>query len=367
MSSSIGKNIKVTLFGESHGSAVGCVIDGLPANMQIHFEHIDMRLAQRRPGQSALTTSRTEPDRFEIVSGVFNGRTSGTPLCVQFQNTDRKSSDYETSKRVYRPGHADFTGSMKYHGANDLRGGGHFSARLTAPLVFAGAIAEQFLHHKGIKIASQIFKIGSAQSQSLNQHAYYDEALEILDASPYNIDPKHYEALIKEVTLAKQDGDSVGAIVETSVFGMPVGLGAPFFDTVEGQLSYAMFGIPAMKGISFGDGFDFASKRGSDVVDAYIMDHQGQVKTNANHNGGINGGISNGMPLLFQCVFKPTASIGIAQQTLDFESQEMTELRIDGRHDPCVALRAVPIVKAVTALVILDMLISEQGLEGFDR
>ena len=361
MSSSIGKNIKVTLFGESHGSAVGCVIDGLPANMHIDFEHIEKRLAQRRPGQSALTTARTETDRFEIVSGVFNGKTSGTPLCVQFQNADRKPLDYDAVKRVYRPGHADFTGSMKYHGANDLRGGGHFSARLTAPLVFAGALAEHLLYQRGIKIASQILKIGKAESESIGGHAYYDEALELLDASPYNIDPRYYEALIHEVTLAKQEGDSVGAIVETAVFGMPVGLGAPFFDTVEGQLSYAMFGIPAMKGISFGDGFDFALKRGSDVVDAYIMDHQGQVKTNANHNGGINGGISNGMPLHFKCVFKPTASIGIAQQTLDFESQEMTELKIEGRHDPCVALRAVPIVKAVTALVILDMLIAEQG------
>lgn len=361
MGSSIGKNIKVTLFGESHGAAVGCVIDGLPANMTIDFEHIDMRLAQRRPGQSAVTTARTETDRFEIVSGVFNGKTSGTPLCVQFQNADRKSADYDAVKRVYRPGHADFTGSMKYHGANDLRGGGHFSARLTAPLVFAGAIAEQLLHQRGIKIASQILRIGNAVSESLSGHGYYDETLERLDVAPYNIDPRFYESLLQEVTQAKQDGDSVGAIVETAVFGMPVGLGAPFFDTVEGQLSYAMFGIPAMKGISFGDGFDFASKRGSDVVDAYIMDHQGQVKTNANHNGGINGGISNGMPLHFKCVFKPTASIGISQQTLDFETHEMTELKIEGRHDPCVALRAVPIVKAVTALVILDMLIAEQG------
>ncbi len=361
MSSSIGKQMVISLFGESHGSAVGCVIDGLPPNIKLDVAMIEHRLMQRRPGQSALTTGRQEQDRFEIVSGVYDGKTTGTPLCVQFQNADKKSEDYDVHKKVFRPGHADYTGFIKSQGASDPRGGGHFSARLTAPLVFAGAIAEQILSSRGIKIAGHIASIGIASSKTLSVFSHYDEELEALNLAPYNIFESHSASLIAEVEAAKKAGDSVGATIEVAVFGLPVGLGAPFFDTVESQLSYAVFGIPAVKGVSFGDGFDFSKKRGSEVIDAFVLDHQGNIKTNANHNGGINGGLTNGMPLLFKCVFKPTSSIPLSQETLDFEKSEMTKLEITGRHDPCVALRAVPIVKAVTAIVLLDMMLKEQG------
>lgn len=361
MSSSIGKQMVISLFGESHGSAVGCVIDGLPPNIKLDVALIEHRLKQRRPGQSALTTARQEQDHFEIISGVYDGKTTGTPLCVQFQNSDKKSEDYDAHKKVFRPGHADYTGFVKSHGAFDPRGGGHFSARLTAPLVFAGAIAEQILATHGINIAGHIASIGQIKSKTLNAYSHYDAELEALDSTPYNIFETHSASLLAEVEAAKKAGDSVGATVEIAVFGLPVGLGAPFFDTVESQISYAVFGIPAVKGVSFGDGFDFSKKRGSEVIDAFVMDHQGNIKTNANHNGGINGGITNGMPILFKCVFKPTASISLSQETLDFEKSEMTKLEIAGRHDPCVALRAVPIVKAVTAVVLLDMLLKEQG------
>ena len=362
MSSSMGKIVKITLFGESHGPAVGCVIDGLVPNIKLDLEHIEKRLSQRRPGQSHLVTSRKELDRFEILSGTYDGRTTGAPLTVIFPNTDKKSEDYDVAKKVFRPGHADYTGFVKSQGANDPRGGGHFSARLTAPLVFAGALAEQLLLSRGIKIAGHIASIGMAKSLSLSDFSGYNEELMALDDTKYNIFESHQKQLLEEVERAKDNDDSVGAVVEIAVFGLPVGLGSPFFDTVESQLSYGVFSIPAVKGVSFGDGFDFAKKKGSEVVDAFVLDHQGNVKTNANHNGGINGGITNGMPLLMKCVFKPTASIGRAQETLDFDAGELTHLEIKGRHDPCVALRAVPIVKAVTAFTLLDMIMMQYGV-----
>jgi len=362
MSNSIGKQLVISLFGESHGAVVGCVIDGLPPNIKLNVALIEHRLMQRRPGQSTLTTGRQEHDRFEIVSGVYDGKTTGAPLCVQFQNSDKKSEDYEHFNKIFRPGHADYTGYVKSKGAYDPRGGGHFSARLTAPVVFAGAVAEQILALKGIHIAGHIASIGEAKSKTLSLYSYFNEELEALDKMPYNIFETSRNALLAEVEDAKNKGDSVGATIEIAVFGLPVGLGSPFFDSVESQLSNAVFAIPAVKGVSFGDGFDFSKKRGSDVIDAFVLDHQGHVKTNANHNGGINGGLTNGMPLLFKCVFKPTASISLAQETLDFEKSEMTKLEILGRHDPCVALRAVPIVKGVTAIVLLDMMLKEQSV-----
>ena len=363
----MGKIVKVTLFGESHGPAVGVVIEGLTPNVKLDLNLVEKRLGQRRPGQSDLTTARNEMDRFEILSGAFDGKTTGTPLTVIFPNTDKKSEDYEVTKKVFRPGHADYTGFIKSAGANDPRGGGHFSARLTAPLVFAGAIAEQLLAEKGIRIAGHISSIGNARSGSLSEFSSYNDTLEALDDAPYNIMENHRAKLLAEVELAKSEKDSVGAIVETAVFGLPIGLGAPFFDTVESRLSYGIFSIPAVKGVSFGDGFDFARKKGSEVIDAFVMDYQGHIKTNANHNGGINGGITNGMPMLMKCVFKPTASIGKPQETLDFDAGKRTLLEIKGRHDPCVALRAVPIVKAVTALTILDLLMIEYGVQAYER
>ena len=364
MSSSMGKIVKISLFGESHGPAVGCVIDGLVPNIRLDLEHIEKRLKQRKPGNSHLTTGRKEMDHFEIISGTYDGKTTGTPLMVIFPNVDKKSEDYDVTKKVFRPGHADYTSYVKSHGASDPRGGGHFSARLTAPLVFAGALAEQLLFSRGIKIAGHIASIGKAKSLNLSDFSGYNEALEALDKADYNIFESHQKQLLDEVEAAKKEDDSVGATVEIAVFGLPVGLGSPFFDTVESQLSYGVFSIPAVKGVSFGDGFDFARKKGCEVIDSFILDHQGNVKTNANHNGGINGGLTNGMPLLMKCVFKPTASIGRPQETLDFDAGDITQLVIKGRHDPCVALRAVPIVKAITAFVLLDMIMMHYGVES---
>lgn len=366
MSSTIGSRFKITLFGESHGAAVGCVIEGVPSNLELDFGWIDKRLSQRRPGQTTLTTQRVEVDRYEIISGFYNQKTTGTPLMVMFPNTDVKSGDYKQSKHIFRPGHADYTGYVKYKGANDPRGGGHFSARLTAPLVFAGAIAEQLLLKDGVKIAAHVASIGPVKSKSLNGFSMYDEVLEALDSAPYNIFESHRAHLLAEVESARDNGDSVGGTIETAVFGLPVGLGAPFFDTVEGCLSYGLFAIPAVKGVSFGDGFEIASKKGSEVIDAFVMNHQGEVKTNANHNGGVNGGLTNGMPLFFKCAFKPTASISRPQETLNYDTKNQTTLEIQGRHDPCVALRAVPIVKAVTACVILDLMMLENGSQIYE-
>ncbi|MDH8677947.1 chorismate synthase [Fusibacter bizertensis] len=362
MSSSFGKELKISLFGESHGTAIGCVIDGLPPKIKLDLKLIEKRMLQRKPGQSKMTTPRAETDQFEILSGIFEGKTTGGPLCIQIRNADRQSDDYEELKKVFRPGHADYVGYVKSMGAYDPRGGGHFSARLTAPLVFAGAIAEQILAEKGIKIVGHIKSIGQVNGKSLSEFAHFDEELADLDNQIYNIFPEELEAMLAEVDEARIAGDSVGASVEVSVYGLPVGLGSPFFDTVEGKLAHALFAIPAVKGVEFGDGFTFAHKRGSEVIDAFVLDHQGNVQTNANHNGGINGGITNGMPLLFKCGFKPTASISMTQETLNFNTKEMTNLKVKGRHDPCVAMRAVPIVKAMAAIVLLDLLIENLGV-----
>jgi len=359
VASSIGNSIKLTLFGESHGQGVGCVIDGLPPNYKLNKALIEKRLNQRKPGQ-ALTTPRAESDEYELLSGYFNEKTTGAPLTVWFVSHNTRSKDYDAIKHVFRPGHADYVGHIKSDGANDYRGGGHFSARLTAPLVFAGAIAEDLLNKRGIQIVSHIFQIGGEKSISLSRYGIFNEDLERLSDATYGIYPDARMRMLDVVEAARNQGDSVGAIIETSVFELPIGLGEPFFDSAESQLSHALFSIPGLKGVSFGDGFDFASKLGSEVIDAFVLDHLGQVQTNANHNGGINGGLTNGMPLTFKCVFKPTASIGKKQNTLNFNTKEMTELEIEGRHDPCIALRAVPIVKAMTALTLLDMLIAHQ-------
>ena len=360
MASSIGNSIKLTLFGESHGQGVGCVIDGLPPNYKLNKSLIGKRLNQRKPGQ-ALTTPRVESDEYEILSGYFNDKTTGAPLTVWFVSNNTHSKDYEALKHVFRPGHADYVGHVKSDGANDYRGGGHFSARLTAPLVFAGAIAEDLLNQKGIQVVSHIHQIGSEKSISISRFGIFNEDLERLNDAPYGIYQDAKMRLLDVVESARSQGDSVGAIIETSVFELPIGLGAPFFDSAESQLSHALFSIPGIKGVSFGDGFDFASKLGSEVIDAFVLDHLGRVQTNANHNGGINGGLTNGMPLTFKCVLKPTASISKAQNTLDFQTKEMTELKIEGRHDPCIALRAVPIVKAMTALTLVDMMMAHQS------
>lgn len=316
-----GKILQLSIFGESHGSTVGITISGLLPGITLPMESIKEDLAKRAPGQK-LTSPRKEKDEFEIISGIFHGKITGAPLTVIFRNTNIQSKDYELHTRIPRPSHADFPAQIKYRGFQDIRGGGHFSGRLTAPLVFAGAVAKKYLEEKKIQITSRLVE---------------KESLE-----------KILPQLIKE-------GDSIGASISCQVRGLPIGIGTPFFDSLESSISHLVFSIPGVKGIEFGLGFDFIGKRGSEVNDEYRIEDE-KIITTTNYNGGILGGLSNGMPVEFRVVFKPTASIFKVQQSVNLEKQENTELQIQGRHDPCIALRAQIVVEAVAALAILDQI-----------
>ena len=316
-----GKILQLSIFGESHGSTVGITISGLLPGITLPMESIKEDLAKRAPGQK-LTSPRKEKDEFEIISGIFHGKTTGAPLTVIFRNTNIQSKDYELHTRIPRPSHADFPAQIKYRGFQDIRGGGHFSGRLTAPLVFAGAIAKKYLEEKKIQITSRLVE---------------KESLE-----------KILPQLIKE-------GDSIGASISCQVRGLPIGIGTPFFDSLESSISHLVFSIPGIKGIEFGLGFNFIGKRGSEVNDEYRIEDK-KIITTTNYNGGILGGLSNGMPVEFRVVFKPTASIFKVQRSVNLEKQENTELQIQGRHDPCIALRAQVVVEAVAALAILDQI-----------
>lgn len=359
MSSIIGSRFRVSIFGESHGRGIGCVIEGIPAGLVLDEDLIKKRLRQRKPGKDQYSTPRNEKDAYDIMSGFFMGKTTGTPLMALFKNTDTRSKDYSKSKDFWRPGHADFTGESKYKGANDFRGGGHFSARITAPVVFAGAIAEQLLAEKGVEITGQVFKVGNQEAESFEHLALTPEVKLALDGESYAILPDYRTSFLETVDQARNNLDSVGGVVECVVTGMPVGIGEPFYDSIESKLAHGMFSIPAMKGISFGKGFDFAAMHGSEANDTFECE-EGRVVTRSNHNAGINGGISNGMPIWFKCVFKPTASIARQQTTYNKVSQKVENLEIVGRHDPCVALRAVPIVKAMTALALYDLFLEDK-------
>lgn len=316
-----GKILQLSIFGESHGSTVGITISGLLPGITLPMETIKEDLAKRAPGKK-LTSPRKEKDEFEIISGIFHGKTTGAPLTVIFRNTNIQSKDYELHTRIPRPSHADFPAQIKYRGFQDIRGGGHFSGRLTAPLVFAGAVAKKYLEEKKIQITSRLVE---------------KESLE-----------KILPQLIKE-------GDSIGASISCQVRGLPIGIGTPFFDSLESSISHLVFSIPGIKGIEFGLGFNFIGKRGSEVNDEYRIEDE-KIITTTNYNGGILGGLSNGMPVEFRVVFKPTASIFKVQRSVNLEKQENTELQIQGRHDPCIALRAQVVVEAVTALAILDQI-----------
>lgn len=357
MSSISGEKIKISVFGESHGKAVGVVIDGLPPGIEIDSDKIRAEMERRRPGQDRFTTPRNESDDVEIISGVFNGYTTGTPLCGIIGNTDVKSKDYDAMKNLMRPGHADYTGYIRYGGFADYRGGGHFSGRLTAPIVFAGAIAYQYLQKKGITIGTHILKIGSIDDEPLNAADIPADILNKFRGMRFPVvSPGIEEKIKEEIDNARRDLDSVGGILETAVVNVPAGLGSPMFNSVESKLSAFIFSIPAVKGIEFGSGFGFAQMRGSEANDQFTADGK-TVKTATNHTGGINGGMTNGMPIVFRTVFRPTPSIGKPQRALDISKMESTELKIQGRHDPCIAVRAVPVLDAAAALVFMDLLL----------
>ena len=352
MNNSFGKNLTLTLFGESHGPEIGCVIDGLRPGLRVEEEAIAQQLALRRPA-GAFSTARVEPDPFRIVSGVWQGRTTGTPLCILIPNLNVKSGDYENLANTPRPGHADYTGFIKYRGFADPRGGGHFSGRMTAPLVAAGAIFLTALRERGIAVGTHIARSAGIEDRPFEHIA---DDLQVLAHAFFPVlDADRGEAMKAAVLAAARDGDSVGGVLETAVLGLPAGLGNPWFDTVEGLLSHALFSVPAVKGVEFGDGFALAELRGSQANDPFRMAGE-RVITETNHNGGINGGITNGMPLVFRTVIKPTPSISSPQHTVDLSTKTNAKITIQGRHDPCIVPRASSVQDSITALVILDLL-----------
>lgn len=357
MSATFGRNLRMTIFGESHGKGIGLVLDGLPPGTPIEEEFIKEEMARRAPGKNQMSTQRQEKDAFIIESGVFEGKATGTPLCVLIPNSDQHSKDYSLLKDVMRPGHADYAGKVRYKGFNDYRGGGHFSGRLTAPLVFTGAVAKTVLAQKGIVVGAHVARIGKITDDLFNPLGEMTERLMALRKFTLPVlDDGKASLMEAEIMAAREQMDSVGGIVEVMAVGMPPGVGDPFFDSLESRLSHALFSVPAVKGIEFGAGFALAALKGSEANDPMTFD-KGNVRTTRNNNGGITGGITNGMPVLFRVAIKPTPSIGQPQQTVNVTEGKDTILEVKGRHDPCIVPRAVPVIEAVTAWVLLDMLL----------
>lgn len=352
MKNTFGNSITVTLFGESHGLAIGAVLDGIAPGIKIDEEYINSKLEQRK-AKGKISTKRHEADAFEIVSGVFNGYTTGTPLCIIIKNEDVKSKDYDQMSRIARPGHADLTAFYKYKGFEDFRGGGHFSGRITAPLVAAGAILMKALEDKGIYIGTHIKKCHNICDRNFE---ILKEDIDLLSKLQFPVlDETIAMKMTRDIEKASEEGDSLGGILETAVLGVPEGVGEPWFDSVESMLSHGLFSIPAVKGVEFGAGFDIATMLGSEANDAYRYEGD-KVVTTSNNNGGVNGGITNGMPILFRTAIKPTPSIFKTQETVDFIKSENTELSLKGRHDPAIVHRARAVVDAVTAIALADLL-----------
>ena len=363
MKNTFGQHLAVTLFGESHGPAIGAVVDGLCPGMTVDEENIRRMLRLRQPG-GAISTARNEKDQFEIVSGVVNGIATGTPLTVLIPNCDVKSADYAQMQTLMRPGHADYPAQCKYHGYQDSRGGGHFSGRVTAALVAAGAICHSALASRGIFIGTHISRCAGIPDRNFENLAADIEALSqslfpVLDASAAE---KMREAILQ----AREEGDSVGGILETAIVGLPAGVGEPWFDTFEGMLSHILFSVPGVKGVEFGDGFALADMRGSRANDP-LRYEGGSVVSASNHGGGIGGGITGGMPVIFRCAIKPTPSIAKKQQTVDIVRQENADLEIRGRHDPAIVHRARIVIDAATAIAVYDMLSGRFGTDYFAR
>lgn len=354
-----GNSITVTLFGESHGEQIGAVMDGLAPGMDVDMDFIHKQLELRKP-HGKISTQRVETDEPHIVSGVFEGKTTGTPLCILFDNHNTKSQDYSKTKDLMRPGHADFTAIEKYHGFADYRGGGHFSGRITTPLVAAGAILIQALQKKGIYIGSHIQKCGPIEDKKFTE--YETEIAKVNNLLFPVLDETAAQEMHAYMVQAAEEGDSVGGILETVVTGVPSGVGEPWFDTMESMLAHALFSVPAVKGVEFGEGFRFADMKGSEANDAFEM-KDGKVVTKTNHNGGINGGITNGMPIRFRTVVKPTPSIYKKQETVNMATMENEVMQIQGRHDPAIIHRARVVVDSMTAIVLADMLAMRFGTD----
>ena len=359
MKNTFGTGVAVTLFGESHGSYIGAVLDGLAPGIVINEAYIRSQLQKRRPS-GKLSTARQEQDDFQIVSGVFEGKTTGTPLTILIPNNDTKSRDYAATRALARPGHADYTANVKYHGYEDYRGGGHFSGRITAALVASGAIVLSALEKKGIVIGTHIRALADINDREFENLTEDIQRLNSLDFAV--LDEEKAQQMRSAIEKARDDGDSVGGILETAVLGVPAGVGEPWFDTLEGVLSHALFSIPAVKGVEFGRAFDDVRLRGSQYNDSFYISNK-KIKTTTNHNGGINGGIANGMPIIFSCAVKPTPSIFKEQNTIDIFEKKDAILSLKGRHDPCILHRARVVVDSVAALALADMLALRYGTD----
>lgn len=362
MKNTFGNSLQTTIFGESHGPYIGAVLDGLAPGIDINDEFIKKQLLLRRPSGD-ISTKRVEADEYSIVSGAFNGKTTGTPLCILIPNTSQKSADYgENAERLARPGHADYTAHVKYGGFEDYRGGGHFSGRITAALVAAAGVVIPELNKKGIFIGTHIKSV-----RNVNDRDFVDYRADIdyLSSETFAVlSSKAGEKMQEIIKKAAAEGDSVGGILESAVIGLPAGLGEPWFDTVEGVLSHALFSIPAVKGIEFGAGFSGVNGSGSEFNDAFFSEN-GEIKTKTNNNGGINGGITNGMPVTVRLAVKPTPSIYKEQDTVELNSGENRKLVINGRHDPAIIHRARIVVDSVIALTVYDLLAARFGTDFF--
>ncbi|MBN1862429.1 MAG: chorismate synthase [Dehalococcoidales bacterium] len=351
MANSLGKLFRITSFGESHGRGVGVVIDGCPAGLAVTEDDIQSELDRRRPGASIAATERKEADKVEIIAGVFNGKTSGAPICLMVWNRDVASGSYEKTRFLPRPGQADYTAFVKYGGFNDYRGGGRFSGRNTAALVMAGAVARRLLAILGVEILAHTVAIGGIAAEPKG----LAEIRENRARNPlWCADPKAAQEMIKAIEAVKDEGDSLGGVIEGVALNVPVGLGEPVFDTLDGELAKAMLAIPAVKGVEFGAGFSAAAKKGSENNDPFAL-KDGKIVTVTNNAGGILGGLSNGMPVVLRVVVKPTPSIGKSQPTVNIKDMEPATVAITGRHDVCIVPRAVVVVESVMALTLCDL------------
>ena len=358
MKNVLGDNLTLTLFGESHGETIGAVLDGFTPGIKVDYDFLDKCMNLRRPN-GKTDTCRIEKDEYKIISGVFNGYTTGAPICIMIPNTNCNSNAYSNLEGVARPSHADYAAYCKYHGFEDYRGGGHFSGRITAPIVGLGSICLKALNDKGIKIGTHIYKCGNAIDKEFSD---FDSEIDKLFDKEIPVINNIEEVLEKEILSAKEKNDSIGGIIETAITNLPAGLGEPWFSSVEGKISNSVFSIGGVKGIEFGLGFGFSEKLGSEANDSFIINN-GSIKTKTNNNGGINGGITNGMPITFKTAIKPTPSIGLTQDTVDFKNNKETKLEIKGRHDPAIIRRICIVITCITAITVCDMLISRFGVD----
>ena len=362
MSSQYGTKLKISLFGQSHSAAIGIVIDGLPAGLSVDLEALQAFLARRAPGQGSHTTARHEADTPEVLSGLVDGTTCGAPLAILIRNTDTRSRDYEALRDIPRPSHADYPAEVKYRGFQDRAGGGHFSGRLTAPLCVAGGICLQALAAQGVTIGAHVARIGAVEDRVFDPVAVTAaDFAQVASHTLPTLDEAASAAMLAAVETAAHEGDSIGGVIECAAIGVPAGLGDPLFEGMDNRIAQAIFGIPAVKGLEFGNGFAATNLHGSQNNDPFYFDEAGTVRTRTNNSGGLLGGITTGMPLIVRVAFKPTPSIAREQESVNLRTGEPATLTVKGRHDPCIAVRAVPVVEAALALALYDALLEARN------